>query len=287
MSMERIIVVGAGVVGSATGRALATVGHDVSFVDISSERVERLIADHFTASTTVQLRGGEVVLISVPTPSTGAGFDLSIMEGAIATIGEAIATASTLVTVVIRSTVPPGFSQSIAIPLLASRSGKSLGEGFSVVSAPEFLREATALNDALHPWVLVVGSDDRDGAERVAAAFSPLGGEVHLFPNATAAEMVKIVHNSYNAAKISFWNEIGMVCSAIDVDTNAVAAVVSKSAEASFNPNYGIRSGFAFGGACLPKDLDGLIGFAHGASVPVPLLEAVRLVNHTMEHLPS
>jgi UDPglucose 6-dehydrogenase len=283
--MERMIVVGAGVVGSATGQALSTLGHDVSFVDISPQRVDRLIADQFNASTTLQIRGGEVVLVSVPTPSMGSGFDLSIMEEAIAGIGGAIATAAGLVTVVIRSTVPPGFCESVVIPLLAARSGKSLGEGFSVVSAPEFLREATALEDALHPWVLVVGSKDRDGAERVATAFSPLGGDVHLFPSTTAAEMVKIVHNCFNATKISFWNEIGMVCRAADVDANAVSAVVSKSAEASFNPNYGIRSGFPFGGACLPKDLDGLIGFANDASVQVPMLEAVRLVNHTMENL--
>ncbi len=90
------------------------------------------------------------------------------------------------------------------------------------------------------------------------------------------------MHNCYNAAKISFFNEIHGIAAAIGVDGDEIARVVVESAEAQYNPSYGTRGGYAFGGACLPKDLDGLIGFSTSNAIDVPLLEAVRQVNRTL-----
>jgi UDPglucose 6-dehydrogenase len=96
---------------------------------------------------------------------------------------------------------------------------------------------------------------------------------------------VKCAHNIFNATKISFWNEMWMVADRLGFSSDEIASVVAKSSEGSINPNYGIRGGMPFGGACLPKDTYGFIGFATELGVDVPLLKSVALVNEKMEEL--
>ena len=111
------------------------------------------------------------------------------------------------------------------------------------------------------------------------------GGEVRAFDNPTTTEMIKFCHNVFNAIKISFWNEIWLVCRRPGLDPDAIATTVSRSAEASTNPDYGIRGGAPYGGACLPKDTRGFLGLAERIGVPMPLLSAVVQVNDALERL--
>ncbi len=281
---EHVHIIGAGVVGSATGRALASVGHQVSFVDVNEDRVATMAAEGFGASTSLQLPGDRstVVLLSVPTPSTGSSYDLSIMEDAARSAGRAFAADPHPHVVVVRSTVTPTFCDTLLTPWLEESSSKRAGEDFFVVSAPEFLREDRALDDALNPWVTVVGAHDENARQRVAEVFAPLGGKEAIFDNPTVAEMIKIVHNCFNAAKISFWNEIWRLCEHLGVDQRQVGQTVAMSAEGSFNPSYGIKGGYPYGGACLPKDLDGLLGLGAAQGVELPLLAAVKVVNQML-----
>jgi UDPglucose 6-dehydrogenase len=121
--------------------------------------------------------------------------------------------------------------------------------------------------------------------ERLHDLFKPFGGEVRTFSNTAEAEMAKCCHNAFNAAKISFWNELWQVARAMGADPIEVAGTVARSAEASFNPEYGIRGGAPYGGACLPKDTKGFIGFAAELGVEVPLITAVDAVNERMRAL--
>jgi UDPglucose 6-dehydrogenase len=125
----------------------------------------------------------------------------------------------------------------------------------------------------------VLGCVDGESLNRLAALFKPLGGQMRLFDDPASAEAVKIIHNCFNATKISFFNEVSAICEAIGLDVQAVAEVVVRSAEAQRNPDYGTVGGRPFGGACLPKDLNGLIEFAQRVDVQPTLLGAVRSVN--------
>ena len=98
------------------------------------------------------------------------------------------------------------------VPPWRRASGQRVGEGFTLASAPEFLRAASALEDFLSPWMTVVASKSRRTVERVEAFSGPFGGELRTYNDPAIAEMIKCTHNVFNATKISFWNEVWMVC---------------------------------------------------------------------------
>jgi UDPglucose 6-dehydrogenase len=185
--------------------------------------------------------------------------------------------------VVVRSTVPPGCCERVVIPVLEGASGTRVGEGFAVASNPEFLRARSALEDFLHPWITVVASRSPRTVERLAEVLEPFGGTLHRLRDPSTAELVKCVHNLFNATKISFWNEIWSVCRELEVDSDAVASIVSRSAEGSINAEYGTRGGQPYGGACLPKDTKGFLGFADELGLDTPLLSAVDAVNESLQ----
>jgi UDPglucose 6-dehydrogenase len=110
----------------------------------------------------------------------------------------------------------------------------------------------------------------------------PFGGEMRLFDDPATAEFIKCAHNLYNAAKISFWNEMWLVTQRLGIDHDAVSSTVANSAEGSYNPYYGIRGGAPYGGVCLPKDTNGFLGFAAALGVEMPLLTAVVTVNENL-----
>lgn len=283
-SPDLVAIVGSGVVGYATGRALSSLGHEVHYVDVSESRRQVLAREGIECSPQLELSSrSTIILVSVPTPTNGEGHDLTIFTAAIESIGIAVKGSSARHVIVTRSTVPPRTAVDLVTPTLERVTGLVQGKDFIVASAPEFLREVSALDDALNPWMTVVGCRDTYARHRLSELFAPLGGEMRVFDDPTVAEMIKIVHNNFNAAKISFFNEIHRISTSIGIDAMAVSEVVVRSAEGQRNPEYGIKGGYAFGGACLPKDLDGLIGFARSQNIPVPLLEAVREVNQSFE----
>ena len=170
----------------------------------------------------------------------------------------------------VRSTVPPLTTANLVKTLLETHSGKVEGSGFTLASNPEFLRAASADEDFRWPWMTVIGASNKRVQERLAGLLAPFGGELRVFDQPETAEMVKIVHNVFNATKISFWNEIWRVCQEVGIPHEEVATTVAKSAEGSFNINYGIRGGAPYGGVCLPKDTNGMLGFAEEFGVSMP-----------------
>ncbi|MEJ3746565.1 nucleotide sugar dehydrogenase [Actinomycetes bacterium KLBMP 9797] len=285
--MERIFVVGAGVVGKATGQGFAERGHATTLIDVLPERVAALRAEGLDARIGLELKGEpeSFIFLTLPTPHTGRRYDLSAFERGVRDVGEALAISDEVHTVVVRSTVPPHTTDELVKPLLEETSGKREGTGFCLASNPEFLRAASAVEDFRWPWMTVVGARSKRVRERLATLLTPFGGELRLFDQPATAEMVKCAHNIYNAAKISFWNEMWRVCQAIGVDHDEVATTVARSAEGSFNQEYGIRGGAPYGGVCLPKDTNGFLGFAERHGVEMPLLDAVVAVNDRMADL--
>ncbi len=284
--MSKIVMVGSGVVGTATGKGFLLHGHDVTFVDINHGRLTALKSEGLNATDRLELSPEPaIIFLTLPTPHSGAKYDLSVFIKGVRDVGDALGSDTAFHTVVVRSTVPPGTSDDLVLPLLEQHSGKKVGQGFALASAPEFLRAATALEDFLAPWMTVVASRSERTTEHLVQLFRPFGGEVRTFMRPAEAEMVKCVHNIYNAAKISFWNEIWSVSQALGLDCDAVSATVALSAEGSTNPQYGIQGGAPYGGACLPKDTNGFLGFARTRGIQMPLLESVIMVNERMEAL--
>jgi UDPglucose 6-dehydrogenase len=282
-----IVIVGSGVVGTATGEGFLEFGHDVSFVDISERRVRELQERGLRAGTTVELPDDReaFIILTLPTPNVGHRYDLDAFIAGTAAVGRALATSSRVHTVVVRSTVPPGTSDELVRPVLERESGKTVGHGFELASNPEFLRAASAVEDFRNPWMTVIASRQPKTLERMRALLAPFGGEVRTFTEPASAELVKCAHNIYNATKISFWNEMWLVAQAYGIDADPIASTVAASAEASINPLYGIRGGAPYGGVCLPKDTQGFLGFASKIGVDMPLLRAVVEVNDRLEAL--
>ncbi|HEX6332496.1 MAG TPA: 2-dehydropantoate 2-reductase N-terminal domain-containing protein [Actinomycetota bacterium] len=284
--MANITIVGSGVVGSATGRGFARHGHAVSFVDIDSRRIDELRREGFAASDELRLVGeSSFVFLSLPTPNDGPRWDLGPFVGGTRAVAEAVRDSDAIHTVVVRSTVPPGTTDGVVTRILEETTGGKSGERFTVASNPEFLRASCALEDFLHPWMTVFGSRSKRTNERLMELFRPFDGEIHRFEDPRIPEMIKAAHNLFNATKISFWNEMWRVGRRLGIDVRDVATVVSRSAEASINPEYGIHAGEPYGGACLPKDTKGFIGFARQEGVDLPLLEAVDEVNEQIARM--
>lgn len=279
--MGRAVIIGSGVVGTATGKGFADTGHSVQFVDINRARVEELRREGFAASTLIDLTGPpSFIFLTLPTPSTEGGYDLGALEAGVRSVGEALRHAGAWHTVVVRSTVPPGTCENLVKPWLEQASGHKVGDHFALASNPEFLRAASAREDFLMPWMTVIGSRSRRTVERLVELYQGFGGEVRTFSSPAEAELVKCAHNLFNATKISFWNEMWKIGQRLGVGVDQVAATVAHSAEGSINPEYGIKGGKPFGGACLPKDTQGFLGFAAELGMEMPLLDAVIRTNH-------
>ena len=193
---EQFVVVGGGVVGTATASALAGIGHEVVVVDIDGDRRRSLAAQGLvTVEVPDHRTRGAIVLLSVPTPSDEGGYDLSALRAAARGIGDALVGSDPGTIVAVRSTVTPGTSVGVVAAEVAAVSGLEEGVDFHVAAAPEFLRQATAEQDAAQPWMTVLGCANVTALQRLAEAFAPLGGALRTFDDPSAAEAVKIVHN--------------------------------------------------------------------------------------------
>ena len=289
MGFARIFVVGSGVVGKATGEGFLAAGHEVTFIDVNPSRLEYLRGLGLDARDELDLTDERpsFVFLTLPTPNVGHRYDLSAFEAGTRSVGKALADADTEHTVVVRSTVPPGTTEGLVKEALEGLSGKRVGAGFALASNPEFLRAASAVEDFRWPWMTVIASRSVRTIERLGELLRPFGGELRTFADPASAELLKCAHNIFNATKISFWNEMWLVAKELGVDLDPIASVVAKSAEGSFNPNYGIRGGAPYGGVCLPKDTQGFLGFAGGLGVDMPLLRATVEVNDRLAEIVS
>ncbi|WP_045876790.1 NAD(P)-binding domain-containing protein [Pseudofrankia sp. DC12] len=285
----RIFVIGSGVVGTATGRGFVEAGHRVTFVDVSPQRVEDLTAWGLDARARLGLAAEEAgyIFLTLPTPNDGTRYDLTAFLEGTRAVGRALREAAAVHTVVVRSTVTPGTTEGLVGPVLERESGLRQDEGFLLASSPEFLRAASAAADFRWPRMTVVGARNRRVRERLAELFAPFGGELRVFAEPMTAEFIKCAHNIFNATKISFWNEMHTVAQRAGLDLAEIADTVARSAEASFNPAYGIRGGAPYGGACLPKDTMAFLGFADTLDIEMPLLRAVIEVNDRFVGSPS
>ncbi len=282
--MSNILVVGAGVVGQATGKGFAKQGHQITYVDVDTTKVNQLVAQGFLATTPSQVdwNAQDIVMLAVSTPTKQERIVLDHLKSAAQNIGRGLATTDKYITVVVRSTVPPTTTEKVLLPILEEASGKISGVDFGLAFNPEFLRQRTSEQDFDRPWITVIGASDRLTLDVLNTLYTPFGGlMIHCQP--TEAEMIKYVNNVYNAVKISYFNEVHQICENLGIDGRLVGAVVARSAESMWNPLYGTRGGVPYGGACLPKDTLAFMEFCNAHGFEHLMLQATIDVNERLE----
>ena len=306
----KVSVIGAGYVGLVSGVCLAEKGHDVVCVDVDQARVDLINAGtspihekgleelllknldgRFRATTDLRaaVLASDLSLIAVGTPYAGDEIDLRYVREVAREIGRVLADKPTYHCVVVKSTVVPGTTEEIVLPLVESMSGKKAGQDFGVGANPEFLREGEAVHDFLFPDRIVMGGDRRvnDILQELYRSFS---GVDIVRTNARTAETIKYTANALLATMISFSNEIANLCTSIGgVDVVDVMQGVHLDKRLSPLLSNGTRvrpalttyleAGCGFGGSCFPKDVKALIAHGRKTGTSMQLLEAVIAVN--------
>ncbi|HUK72738.1 MAG TPA: NAD-binding protein [Streptosporangiaceae bacterium] len=280
--MSRIMIVGSGIVGRATGKGFIEHGNDVTFVDIDDRTISNLIEHGYTAiyPSGTDLTGVDAVFVSVTALTAPDGIDLSHLEQASKSLGTALAECPTRPVIVFRCTLPPGTTRDVLMPLLEETSGKKAGVDFGVCYNPEYLRADCAERDFLQPRLLTIGGDPRnvEFTRRVAGIYAAFGAPIYEC-GYEEAEFQKYVHNLYNATKISFFNEMRAVALALGLDPRIAFQFTALSAQGMWDSLYGSRDHGPYAGACLPKDVGAWLSFTEKRRLPARLLGAVREVN--------
>jgi len=285
--MAKIMIVGSGVVGQATGKGLISKGHEVVFVDTNLEIIWMLSQEGLEARLPNELDDvcADISMFCVSTPSREDGsVNLDNITAAITNHGKWLKYQKGWHLVVIRSTVPPGTTRGVLLPLLEKISGMVAGRDFGLCVQPEFLRAKSSEEDFLRPWATVIGEYDQRSGDTLKRIYTDFGSQIFRV-SLEIAEFVKYAHNCANAAKISFFNQMWLLARELGIDGNLALKIVVNTAESFWNPSYGTVGGQPFGGDCLPKDIKGLLTLAEKIGIEMPLLSAVISVNSQMEEL--
>ena len=213
-----------------------------------------------------------MVCVGTPNRSNGS-IDLSAVLRVCEQIGQALSSKQGYYTVVVRSTVVPGTVEERLLPMLQKTSGKKAGRDFGLCMNPEFLREGTSIADFYHPSRTVIGEFDRRSGDALSKVYEPLSAPM-IRTKLRVAEMTKYADNTFHALKISFANEIGNICKALEIDSHEVMSIFCADKKLNLSASY-LKPGFAFGGSCLPKDLRSICYQANEHDIEVPLLNSI------------
>jgi len=293
--MSKICVVGTGYVGLVTGTCFADLGNEVVCLDLDESRIsnlnngkmpiyepglEQVVSLNkkagrltFTTDYNLALDKADFAFIAVGTPSGVDGeADLQFVRSAAEAIADIV---NEPIVVVNKSTVPVGTGDWVADIIKKRRITIGTPLDFSVVSNPEFLREGSALNDFMQPDRVVLGSTDREAANKVAQLYSTLRCPI-LVTDLRTAEMIKYASNAFLATRISFINEIANMCEEMGADVREVALGMG------YDNRIGhafLDAGLGWGGSCFPKDVKALAHMAVLHGTHPQLLQAVMDIN--------
>lgn len=299
-----ITVIGGGYVGLVTAVCFAELGNQVTCVEIDEDKVgklrqailpvyepglEALVRSglqekrlHFVTSLSHAPVAPQVIFIAVGTPEgTDGSADMRYVLSAAKAIGE---TLTDYCVVVDKSTVPVGAAEEVAAVIQAGLLKRGIRSGFDVVSNPEFLREGGAIEDFMNPDRVVIGVGSKRAREIMQEIYRPIlrHPEKLYFMSVRDAEMTKYVANAMLASRISFMNEMSVLCDAMGVDVENVRRGIG--ADSRIGSAY-LFPGCGYGGSCFPKDVKALIHMAEKHGLDPLMLYAVEERNRRQKQL--
>ena len=291
----RVVMVGAGYVGLVSGACFAEFGADVTCVDVDRSRIDRLQAGEipiyepgledlvgrntaggrlrFAVGPGSEVGAADLVFISVGTPARrGDGHaDLRYVYDAAKMLAPHLQDYTVIVT---KSTVPVGTAREVR-RLLREACPEA---DFDVASNPEFLREGSAIEDFMRPDRIVLGVESARAEALLRELYRPLNliETPVLATGIESAELTKYASNAFLATKISFINEIAVLCEATGADVHAVAR--GMGLDGRIGRKF-LHPGPGYGGSCFPKDIAALARIAAEREAPARIIEATMAVN--------
>jgi UDPglucose 6-dehydrogenase len=288
----RVSIIGAGHVGLVTGACFAQRGHEVLCADVDAGRVESLRAGRlpffepglgplaeagrtsgrlrFCSRASEAVEFGTVIFICVPTPADLDGrADLSSVEAVTREIAASIRSYRLIVE---KSTVPVNTGERVR--LLLARSAPP-GAEFEVASNPEFLREGSAVSDALNPDRIVIGVESARAEGLLRELYASFEAPM-LITDTRSAEMIKHASNSFLAFKISYINAVAAVCEKAGANVSDVARGMGMDRRIGCQF---LQPGIGYGGSCFPKDVAAFGAIAEDLGYDFGMLREVQRIN--------
>lgn len=296
----KVVIFGLGYVGTVSAACLADIGHEVIGTDINSVKVEMInqgkspIVENqidelvmkgvqtgklcATTGDAADFDGADAAIICVGTPNQEDGsHSLDSVKRTCERIGQNIHRMADYPIIVMRSTVIPGTTEKLVIPIIEAESGKREGDDFGICFNPEFLREGTSIFDFYNPPFTVLGCRLKKTYERIHPLYKVIDAPVYQ-TEIRVAEMVKMISNTYHAAKITFANEVAKICKEYGIDSYQVMDLFCQDTKLNISSAY-LKPGFAFGGSCLPKDIKALMYMGRQKNLDLPFIESIMRSN--------
>jgi len=303
-----IAVVGTGYVGLVSGTCFAETGNNVTCVDIDQAKVEKLRSGkitiyepgleklfernikegrlRFTTSLEEGIKDSQIIFLALPTPPGEDGSaDLKYILGVASDLGKLL-NPDDFKVIVDKSTVPVGTADKVRAAILKTFNGLnpkpcSLNDFeacFEIVSNPEFLREGAAVEDFMKPDRVVIGTRSERAQKVMQQIYEPFvrNGNPIIFMDEKSAELTKYAANTFLATKISFMNEMAILCEHLGADIDMIRKGIG------VDPRIGksfLYSGLGFGGSCFPKDVRALSKSSKDVDYDFKILNAVIEVN--------
>jgi UDPglucose 6-dehydrogenase len=298
-------VIGSGVVGTATGKGFHKLGHHIAFFDISKQRLVTLRKEGYDVASSLKdaIGRSEINFICVNTPQnisrTHAGAndfveadlgkhqDLSQILSVVRDIANALNTLNDSARskkrlFAFRSTMVPGTMRNVVLDYLERNCSLRRGIDYDIFYNPEFVRQHSALEDFFTPDRVVIGQEN-SGSSCLSDLYTPLTDKI-ILTGFEEAEMIKYASNCFLALKISYFNQISMMCRKMEISDKRVAQAVSMDSRIG---RYGTNGGLPFGGACLPKDAEAFASFARNMNMKNELIETALRINKQMDEMNS
>jgi UDPglucose 6-dehydrogenase len=293
-----IAVIGTGYVGLVTGAGLSDFGNDVICVDVDVRKIDALNSGvipiyepgldtlvtknvgegrlRFSTDLADAITSSRAIFIAVGTPPKPDGSaDLRYVEEVAHTIAKHMNGPKLVIT---KSTVPIGTGRLIAQIIESHGTGHKA----SIVSNPEFLREGSAIEDFMRPDRVVIGATDTEAAEMMKEIYAPLHSlEIpFVVTNVESSELIKYAANGFLAVKITFINEIAVICEKVGADVHDVA--IGMGLDSRIGPKF-LQAGPGFGGSCFPKDTSAMADISRRHGYEFQIMEAVLRVNDAVK----
>ncbi len=292
----KITMIGTGYVGLVTGTCFAEFGHHVTCVDKDTSKIDKLthgvipiyepgldtlVAKNvregrltFTTQLEENISGAEAVFLAVGTPSSRRGDGYADLTYIFEATKEIASLLKGYTVIVDKSTVPVGTAQQVARIIKETNPDAD----FDVASNPEFLREGAAINDFMRPDRVVIGVESSRAEDTLRSIYRPLYLQETpiVKTDIETAELTKYAANAFLATKISFINEIALLCDSIGADVVSLAKGIGMDGRIG---SKFLHPGPGYGGSCFPKDTLALMRVAQEHGQNLRIVEAAVEVN--------